>query len=93
MAPYYLKVFALRLLEGENWWNLDSANKFSNQTSKDIKLRHYVNQVIVRCWILCNVGGRIMSGFIEVVSEVIGGQPPTLPRPRSQEAQKNTLPG
>ena len=50
------------------------------------------NDVIMSIKLLLDVGFCvIMSGFNEEISEGIEGQPPTLPRPRSQEAQKNPI--
>ena len=50
------------------------------------------NYVIMSIKLLLDVGFCVtVSGFNEVISEGIEGQPPTLPHPRSQEAQENSI--
>ena len=50
------------------------------------------NYVIMSIKLLLDVGFCVtMSGFNEVISEGIEGQPLTLPHPRSQEAQENPI--
>ena len=46
---FQLLFISIFLFEGKNWWNLDFAT---------VKSHHFVNHII-----LCDFGGRIISGF------------------------------